>query len=61
MSIFEIASKIGEYVTNIVQLFNKFVDLIKTGIDVIPEPFKTILLIFLPIAIVIWIYIIFKR
>lgn len=61
MNIFEIAQKIGEYITNIVQLFNKFIELIGTGINAIPEPFKTILLVFLPVATIIWLYIIIKR
>lgn len=61
MNIFEIAQKIGEYITNIVQLFNKFIELIGIGINSIPEPFKTILLVFLPVATIIWLYIIIKR
>lgn len=61
MNIFEIAKKIGEYINTIVSFFNNFIGLIGTAIDIIPDPFKTILLVFLPIATVIWLYIILKR
>lgn len=61
MDIVEIWNNIEDFFTTIASFISKFFDLINTFIEIIPEPFRTILLIFLPVLIIVTIYVIWRK
>lgn len=61
MNIVEVWNNIEKFFTTISSFISRFFDLIKTFIEIIPEPFRTILLIFLPVLIIVTIYVILRK
>ena len=61
MDIVETWNNIENFFTTIASFISKFFELITTFTKIIPEPFKQILLIFLPVLIIVTIYVIWRK